>query len=274
MKKIQIAIIDSGINCEHPAFVDSKPILISTDEQNKFEDFYGHGTAVYNIIRKVENIADITNFRLKDVENGICENELINLLKIIKSEYKFDLINLSLGISICENLNELYAVCKSLTDEGTIIISAFDNTGSMSFPAAFENVIGVTTGQSCIRINDFEYNQDTVVNLGAKGDIQKLAWNNPNYILLGGNSFACAHTTVQAAKFMYEEIYGFHNIMKAFSDIAKKHFVNEKEFHKTIDRNLPFSIKKAVLFPFNKEMHSLLRFSSDINFEIVGVYDS
>lgn len=73
---------------------------------------------------------------------------------------------------------------------------------------------------------------------------------------------------------MYEGIYGFHNIMKAFSDIAKKHFVNEKEFHKTIDRNLPFSIKKAVLFPFNKEMHSLLRFSSDINFEIVGVYDS
>ncbi len=274
MKKIQIAIIDSGLNCEHPEFSDREPILNCSEDQMAPKDFYGHGTAIYNIIRKVGNIAEITNFKLNGVENGICEDELIDMLKRIKNEYEFDLINLSLGISICENINELYSVCTDLTNSGTIIISAFDNTGSISFPAAFENVIGVTTGQSCVRINDFEYIQDTIVNLGAKGDIQKLAWNNPDYIMLGGNSFACAHVAVQAAKFMSEGIYGFNNIMKAFRTIAKNYFLNGNEAPLRNDYALPFLIKKAVLFPFNKEMHSLIRFSFNLNFEIVGIYDS
>lgn len=33
-------------------------------------------------------------------------------------------------------------------------------------------------------------------------------------------------------------------------------------------------IKKAALFPFNKEMHGLIRFSDSLNFEIVAVYDT
>jgi len=88
MKKIQIAIIDSGLNCEHPEFSDREPILICSEDQMAPKDFYGHGTAIYNIIRKVGNIAEITNFKLNDVENGICEDELIDMLKRIKNEYR------------------------------------------------------------------------------------------------------------------------------------------------------------------------------------------
>lgn len=275
MKKIKIAIIDSGLNCEHPAFSDSKPILIGGEADERASEIYGHGTAVYNIIRKVENIAEITNFKLDDVENGVCEEELVYILRKIKNEYEFDIINLSLGISVCENIDELYSVCSELVDLGTMIISAFDNTGSISFPAAFENVIGVTAGQSCTRITDFEYTQDTVVNLGAKGDIQRLAWNNPDYIMLGGNSFACAHVTVQVAKFLAESINGFDNIMNAFKSISKSQYASEADLmRRNSDGSLPFQIKKAALFPFNKEMHSLIRFSSELDFEIVAVYDS
>ena len=274
MKKIQIAIIDSGVNCFHPAFSNSKPVLVHDEEQINSKNFYGHGTAIYNIIRKVENIAEITNFKLSNVEFGTCENDLIRLLKRIKSNYKFDIINLSLGINICEKLEDFYHSCLELTDAGTIILSAFDNTGSISFPAAFENVIGVTTGRDCIRINDFEYIQDTVVNLGAKGNVQRLAWNNPDYIVLGGNSFACAHATVQVAKFMAQGIRGFDNIMNAFKSISKNEYINRSEISLKHGNELPFLIKKAALFPFNKEMHSLIRYSSELSFEIVGVYDS
>ena len=274
MNKIQIAIIDSGVNYNHPAFGESRPVLICDEKQADPNTFYGHGTAIYNIIRKIENIAEITNFKLHNVENGICEDELIDLLNRIKDKYRFDIINLSLGVSVCEKLDELYSRCLDLTNAGTIIVSAFDNMGSISFPAAFTNVIGVTTGQSCIRVNGFEYIQDTVVNLGAKGDIQRLAWNNPDYIMLGGNSFACAHVTVQIAKFIAEGINGFDSIMNAFKNIAKKQYFNTHESIPGSGNNLPFSIEKAVLFPFNKEMHSLIRYSSDLKFQIVGVYDS
>ncbi len=35
-----------------------------------------------------------------------------------------------------------------------------------------------------------------------------------------------------------------------------------------------FKIKKAALFPFNKEMHSILRFEDKLDFEITDVYDT
>ena len=34
-----------------------------------------------------------------------------------------------------------------------------------------------------------------------------------------------------------------------------------------------FTIRKAALFPFNKEMHSVIRYAEDLTFEIAGVYD-
>lgn len=274
MNKLQIAIIDSGINYDHPAFSGKHPVVICEEDLNEGKASNGHGIAIYNIIRKVEKIAEITNFKLNNVENGACEEGLINILKRIKTNYKFDIINISLGINVCEKINQLYSACKDITESGTIIISAFDNSGSISFPAAFENVIGVTTGRSCIRITDFEYIQDTMVNLGAKGDIQKLAWNHPDYIMLGGNSFACAHVTVQTAKFMSDGIYGFHNILKAFYSISKTNYLSESKSTTNNKSIFPFFIEKAVLFPFNKEMHSLIRYSSELNFEIVAVYDS
>lgn len=113
-EKIQIAIIDSGVNSEHPIFSNSNPTIISDGKTRETNGCYGHGTAIYNIIRKVESFADITNFKLDYVEDGICEGELISVLIKIKNKYKFDLINLSLGISICENLDELYLECKDL----------------------------------------------------------------------------------------------------------------------------------------------------------------
>ena len=37
---------------------------------------------------------------------------------------------------------------------------------------------------------------------------------------------------------------------------------------------MDFEIKKAIVFPFNKEMHSLARFSDLLNFEILDFYDT
>ena len=48
-KKIQIAIIDSGVNCTHPAFSNSNPTIIGDGKADETNSFYGHGTAIYNI---------------------------------------------------------------------------------------------------------------------------------------------------------------------------------------------------------------------------------
>lgn len=274
MSKLKIAIIDCGVNKKHPAFVDDNIVLISNKITSSHDTFYGHGNAVYNIIRKVSDIADITNFKIDNIEEGICEEELTDLLEKIYKEYKFDIINLSLGINTCIYLDRLKLVCNHLIESGTVIVCAFDNTGSISYPAAFPNVIGVTSDITCTRISDFVYFDDSIVNIGAKGNIQRVAWNNPDYIMLGGNSFACAHVTVQVAKIMSKGIMEFQEILKEFQKISIKQSIFEGTNKGQHIEQLQYKIHKAILFPFNKEMHSLIRFSSELDFEIVGVYDT
>jgi uncharacterized NAD-dependent epimerase/dehydratase family protein len=270
--KIRIAIIDSGVRLDHPGFAGNVPVLVDASSADTNE-WTGHGTAVYNIIRKVADKADIINFRLVYNEQGVEETELLELLHKIDREYPVDIINLSLGINITEDRQSLFSVCQSLADKGVILISAFDNAGAISYPAAFKQVIGVSSGQNCPHIDDFEYIDDTMINIGAKGGIQRLAWDKPDYLMLGGNSFACAHVTVQVARFMSQGIRDFSAILEAFKNKAIKTYSLNAP-NRAAPRHQKPLIKKAALFPFFKEMHSLIRFADMLDFEITGVYDS
>ena len=65
---VHCVILDTGVRHNHKAFRDEKLsgfTLTGNDElevQSDFEDSYGHGTAVYGIIREPET--NITNIRL------------------------------------------------------------------------------------------------------------------------------------------------------------------------------------------------------------------
>lgn len=267
MNKLKIAILDSGVNVNHSLFKNDKTKVINYSESNLT---YGHGTAIYNIIRKVNSFSEIINFQITNNDGTIDENILIDCLSMIYQKYNFDLINLSLGINLSERLNELEEICEKLYKKGTIIISAFDNTGSLSYPASFKNVIGVTSSELCEKVTDFVVFKDRIVNIGAKGSIQRVAWLEPNYIFIEGNSFACAHVTVQAANFLSKNKVGIKELINKFKEISQ-----EAEFNNSCNRNKKklFTIKNAVIFPFNKEMHSLIRYDDLLDFNIIDVYD-
>ena len=91
--------------------------------------------------------------------------------------------------------------------------------------------------------------------------------------MLGGNSFACAHVTVQTARFMSRGIREFGAILEAFKNKAIKTYSLGAPSVSAPRPQKPV-IKKAALFPFFKEMHSLIRFADMLDFEITGVYDS
>lgn len=282
-KQYDVVIIDSGVMHNHPLLKTEKAIdaisFIYKNESDEFiisndcEDNFGHGTAISTIIRKGLPDSSILMIKLIDDENGIEEDFLINVLKYIEKNINCRVINLSLGITLCENYNLLYQACKNITDKGTIIVSAFDNDGAFSYPAAFDCVIGVTSGYSCNKKYDFEFYNDKIINIGAMGKLQKLAWINPEMLFLGGNSFACAHVTVQVLKFIKSKSMTLQEILYSFKkiSISNKTFCKKKFMGK-----MPhlFKINKAALFPFNKEMHSLIRYFDILDFEIVDVYDS
>ena len=273
MNKIKIIIIDSGVNVSHPNFENDRisGFLWEKGEiYNNIDDNFGHGTAVYGIIRSVKHFAEIINIKLKNIEKGVSYEELVNLLKYIDLNIDVNVINLSIGLESCECVTELYSICQRLYDKGTIILSAFSNDGCISYPAALDNVIGVCSDDSCWKNNVFNYVNDNVINLCAKGGKQRLCWCKPNYIVTQGNSFACAHATVQVAKFILEGKKSFAEIMQMFERISKQKYNIDAPKDKL---RYQVNIRNAALFPFSKEMHSLVRYYELLPFTIKSIYD-
>lgn len=271
-KKYRVVIIDSGINLNHPKIRDDEVNGFGYKNGQIIDDFmdtFGHGTAIYSIIKNQCPSSDILNIKLFDIENSLNEDELIELLTYILNSINTDFIHMSLGINIINRYYELKDICQKICDKNIVMISAFDNYGSISYPAAFESVLGVSSSNNCVKISDFEFIDDSVINILAKGSLQKLAWVNPEYIFLEGNSFAAAHVTATALSFNLVDLKRT-SVLEQFKKISKKqHYCSEYNNSKQL-----FEIHKAALFPFSKEMHSLIRYSGLLPFSIEKIYDT
>lgn len=166
---------------------------------------------------------------------------------------------------------ELKKICQTLSESNVIIVSAFDNWGSISYPAAFDCVIGVISGDFCFKNNDIEFINDNVVNICGKGNNQNVYSNNGRLILSSGNSLACAHVTGVISNIITGKTY-YKDVLNKLKSIAvKEHFTNKVQTYKT---NPCLNFKKTALIMFNKEMHALVRYSDILPFDIVGVYDT
>lgn len=176
---------------------------------------------------------------------------------------------MSLGITISIHKKELYNVCQKLKDKGVILVAAFDNMEVVSYPAAFDNVIGVASSNDCSKITDIEFFESSTVNICGKGGLQRVNWVSPKYIFTQGNSYACAHVTGILSKTTC------HNLEEGLAylrSIAIKKYTQRNDI---MALHCPKFQKgcKAVLFPFNKEMHSLIRFKNLLCVELTDVYD-
>lgn len=283
MVEADIVIIDSGIDSDSIGVKETDG-AISINFQNDvleidrcFQDEIGHGTAVYSIIRKNAPDASVLMIKAFNSSEQISEKKLIAILEYIKNDINCHIINLSCGIQCCSDENRLEQLCVDLQRKGSIMISAFDNEGCYSFPAAFSNVIGVDGAYQCRKIFDFEYVEGSRINVRGKGGIQRVKWKEDKVVPLGGASFACAYVTAYIAN-QWKDRLGQLTVEDALTTLKSN---SQKIYHKdNIDgRDLPtgictgLAIEEAAVFPFNKEMHSLLRFSYRLSFCIKAVYD-
>lgn len=279
-EKYDIVILDSGVNLEHP-LLSGKDILglgIRTREnmfqiETDFQDIYGHGTAMYSIISQEAPTARILNIKIVDQNDGTltCE-QLIMALKYVYEHIKCRIINLSLGVRSSRQREALRDICVGLRKKNIVLVSAFDNEECVSFPAAFDCVIGVETGERIKKSECYEYVKDSIVNIRAKGVQQKIPWCKPPYVLLGGNSIACAHVTAIVYKMLQDKLLEVDEIMHRLElNSADKVCLPHKAEKAYPGQN--FKIHKASLFPFNKEMHALIRFREFLPFEIASVHD-
>lgn len=272
--KIKILLIDSGVDLSHPALDSLKCSGINLINMSRdLDDKLGHGTAICAILNKVQN-CEIFLIKIFD-KMMYCEEDLFlsALNYIIDNFYtiKPDIIHLSAGLTMPTQIQELRKLTQKIVDLGCLFISAFDNLGSMTYPAIFDHVVGVDMSLKCINSSEYEYLPESYINFRAYGRNQRLPWLKHSYENVAGASFAAPHITVKAANIISKT--DVHEPQYIIKQLAKEAAYVVPCPPKSTERNKPFPIKHAIVVPFNKEIHSLISFEDLLEFKIDGIFD-
>ncbi len=284
--QIRIAIVDSGIDASHSGVRDvagGVHIQIGKDSKTVFLDDHadcaGHGTACAGIIRKKAPDAALYSVRIFDASLMADGRALIAAIQwCIDNE--IGVVNLSLGTTDVTFKEGLQKVCRKAVDAGVILVAAESNDGRESYPAIFSEVIGVTGG-AIYEPDGFYYRKDHRIECVARGDEQRVCWLNGKYIMTGGNSFAAPHITGIIARLLEQHpkcsVQDIRLLLKekALNEISQDRNKSKSDpqiIRKDFQEDYAY-IKKAVLYPYNKEMHSMVRYRDLLAFEIVGIAD-
>lgn len=164
-EKIKVAIVDTGIDKEHDYLkaniiggiaLESKDDYIIISENYKDEN--GHGTSCASIIKNEFENVELFVVKALDKQGKTNIQVLEEALKYLLS-VDVKIINLSLSVMESELVQDLYKVCEELKNQGKIIICSVANDEEYSYPAKFDNVIGVR-GFILENDNAFWYNKD------------------------------------------------------------------------------------------------------------------
>lgn len=174
----------------------------------------------------------------------------------------------------------LQDICRKACDAGVILVAAESNDGRESYPAVFDEVIGVTGG-AIYESDGFYYRAGQAIECVARGDEQRVCWLDGEHRMVGGTSFAAPHLTGIVAQLLQEHPNAcIQNIRLLLQKKALKENKNVRVVSLPAEEVLQEDIyddyawiKKAALYPYNKEMHSLVRYRDLLSFELVGVGD-
>ena len=145
---MKIAIIDSGINPDHPHVgnVAGGVSITSGGESEDYCDRLGHGTAVAGAIH--EKAPDAELYAVKVFDRRLTA-EFEALIRAIEWSIRkrVDIINLSLGTENPAHRERFERVLAA----GLIVVSAFEHEGRKLLPGSLDSVIGVMLDRDCPR---------------------------------------------------------------------------------------------------------------------------
>lgn len=262
-RKTKIAVIDTNVDLNHDIFKD---YYINVEGNYLYNRPSGHGTAVCGIIAKNSVHSEIVVFQIfQDDSSDVSMELLIKTLEYILEDGSYQIVNISNGVIVTSEVKRLYKVCAELYKNNTYIVSAYDNSSIMTYPACFDCVIGVDNSEEMHNKNDYIWNDNSPVNISGYAGVQRVAWTDNKYVIASGSSFLCPLITAIVS----EALYNGKQVKEILSEKAKKCiYQNSQEMEQ-----VPFEIYKGIIFPYNKEMHAIARFNSMLKWEVYGVYD-
>ncbi len=200
---VKVAIIDSGIEKDHPALEKSVQggVIVEWDaeERNKVRyvedkdliDLSGHGTACAGIIHAIAPDAELYSVRVLGRDMTAKALQFAGGLRWA-IENEIQVVNLSLSTSRAE----YYALFHELADQAyfnnVVLVSAVNNIAVPSYPSLYSSVISVAA-HDCPEPMTYYYNPSPPVEFGALGINVKVSWLNGSSCVTTGNSFAAPH---------------------------------------------------------------------------------
>jgi subtilisin len=192
---IRVAVLDSGwdrsINDPRVlpgvGFVDPHDdfALARNDDD---QDVLGHGTACADVILGVAPDARIIPVKVfgntLETSPGTLETALHWAI-----EAGVQVINVSLGTRLEGTLHPLYRVCEQARQAGIIVVAAGHNANDWSYPAIFENVIGVSAARFSSPYH-FHYRAEHAMECVGWGVDRPVLWVGGQRVVRHGTSFA------------------------------------------------------------------------------------
>lgn len=192
---IRVAVVDSGWDhgigdprvLPGVSFVDPEDdfALGRTDDD---QDVLGHGTACADLVLRVAPDARVVPVR---VFGRVLETSpgTLHAALLWAIDAGVQVINVSLGTRLEGTLHPLYAACERARRAGIIVVAAGHNADDWSYPAIFENVIGVAAGRFDSPY-EFRYRPEDAMECQAWGLDQEVTWIGGERTVRNGTSFA------------------------------------------------------------------------------------
>ena len=199
-KGVTVAIVDSGIDTEHPDLkgrIKDSVEAIAEDGKINFHpstsgDQAGHGTACAGIISKIAPEAELYSVKVLGPQaSGSGDMFLVGLDYAIKQKYQ--VINLSLGTTKREYFGPLHDLLDRAYHAGCVVVAAANNLPYPSYPSIFSSSLVSVVKRSGGDPFNFGYRYGQVIELVAPGVQVETTWPGGGYRQLTGNSFACPY---------------------------------------------------------------------------------
>jgi subtilisin family serine protease len=196
---VRIAVIDSGIEVNHPSL---KGIQLGDDlhivdngiqidvVEGDGTDIYGHGTAVASIIREVAPEVEIASFRVlgprRNSRTAIIREGVRQAI-----DRGYQILNCSFGCAIQEHIFQYKDWIDESYLKGIHVVAACSNLDfrSQEWPGSFPSVVTVNMAASK-RKDCLYYKPGYLVEFAARGVNVTAAWRDGQTREVTGSSFA------------------------------------------------------------------------------------
>ncbi len=202
---VRVAVIDSGIERDHPALGDSvkggvivelddeAELGIRVDPDEDIVDLSGHGTACAGIIHGIAPEAELYSVRV------LGRNMRGRAMQFAGGidwaiENGMHVANMSLSTSKEDYLALFYDLADQAVFKNIMLVAAVNNIPAPSYPSTFSSVVSVAAHFEQDPFT-YYYNPHPPVEFGAPGIDVNVAWLDKQYAVNTGNSFAAPHMT-------------------------------------------------------------------------------